>query len=247
MGVGARSSRSLSNLTGADTLSVPTNEMTITVAALEEADIPGAIQCIQRAFADDPYNAWVFDKTSFSAQRNAVSLGMRCRWGMRHALFHVAKDTEGKVLGVGCWMRPQTADASQSWAAWAGDWYLWLAQGAMNLWYGRGGLNVQRYYIWKAAQAKAQGELWQDPRGYYFCNIITVLPEAQGRGVGKALMRTVTDEADRKGMSCYLESSKAEPNMAIYERMGFKLAKEMVCDDGGDAITLYCMFREPQA
>ena len=116
----------------------------------------------------------------------------------------------------------------------------------MNLWYGRGGLNVKRYYIWKAAQAAAQKELWTDEKGYYFCNIVTVLPEAQGKGVGKMLFKEVTDVADREGRKCYLESGRAEPNMAIYGRMGFELKKEMVCDDDGDAITLYCMFREPQ-
>lgn len=101
----------------------------------------------------------------------------------------------------------------------------------MNMWYGRGGLNVKRYYIWKAAQAEAQGELWDDEKGYYFCNIVTVLPEAQGKGIGKMLFDKVSKQADLEGRKCYLESSRAEPNMEIYKRMGFELVKEMVCDD----------------
>ena len=116
----------------------------------------------------------------------------------------------------------------------------------MNLRYGRGGLIAKRYWIWKATQAKAQKELWTDEKGYYFCNIVTVVPEAQGQGIGKLLFKDVTDIADKEGRMCYLESSRAEPNMAIYERMGFKLAKEMVCDDEGDSIKLYCMTREPK-
>ena len=117
----------------------------------------------------------------------------------------------------------------------------------MNLTLGRGGLNTKRYYIWKASQATAQQALWKDPQGYYFCNIVTVLPSAQGKGIGKLLFKHVTDQADLEGRKCYLESSRAEPNMAIYERMVFKLAKEMVCDDEGDAITLFCMMRDPQS
>lgn len=35
--------------------------MAIEVVPLTEADIPGAIEVIQRAFADDPYFKWVFD------------------------------------------------------------------------------------------------------------------------------------------------------------------------------------------
>lgn len=115
----------------------------------------------------------------------------------------------------------------------------------MNLWYGRGGLNVKRYWLWKAAQAEAQGELWTDARGYYFCNIVTVLPEAQGRGVGRALMEVVLRMADRKGMRCYLESSRKDPNVPIYEKFGFRLVREMLCDDDGEAVMLYCMMREP--
>ncbi len=103
----------------------------------------------------------------------------------------------------------------------------------MNLYYGRGGLNVKRYYIWKSKQAILQRELWTDPRGYYFCNIVTVLPEVQGRGVGKLLFREVTDKADREGMRCYLESSRDEPNIKIYERMGFRFCKELECVDDG--------------
>lgn len=116
----------------------------------------------------------------------------------------------------------------------------------MNLYYGRGGLNVKRYWLWKEAQASAQAKLWDDPEGYYFCNIVTVLPEAQGKGVGRALMEVVLRKADKEGNKCYLESSRDVPNVAIYEKFGFKLVKDMVCDDDGDGIKLFCMMREPQ-
>ncbi len=224
--------------------------MPIKVTEITEADIPGAVTCIQQAFEEDPYNHWVFDKANFSQKRNSVSLTIRCKWGMQYALFYVAKDTDnptGKVLGVACWLSPRDPHAPQSWSEYAGDWWLWAMQVRMNLWYGRGGLNVKRYYIWKETQNEAHEKLWTDEKGYYFCNVVTVLPQAQGKGIGKALFKSVTDVADREGRKCYLESSRAEPNMAIYQRMGFELSKEMVCDDDGDKITLYCMMREPQS
>ncbi|KAJ0269879.1 hypothetical protein COL940_012094 [Colletotrichum noveboracense] len=142
--------------------------MAIHVTTLTEADIPGAVQAVQQAFAGDPYNTWVYDQS-------------------------------------------------------------------------------KRYYIWKEAQAKAQKELWTDPRGYYFLNIMVVLPEAQGKGVGAKMMKMVTDHADAEDMKCYLESSKDVPNMAIYGRWGFKFQKEMICDDDGDSIRLFTMIREPHA
>ncbi|THW48856.1 hypothetical protein D6C76_02596 [Aureobasidium pullulans] len=241
--------------------------MPVEITRMIENDIDGAVDCIQKAFAEDPYFAWVFPK-DFSPARNRVSLGIRCRWGLEHALFYVAKDpsssTPSRILGVACWLAPTDPSAPQSWKSWFGDWSLWFNQLWMNSVYGRGGLSTTRYYIWlvfellrcstgsnhrtcrKAAQSDAQRQLWTDDRGYYFCNIVTVLPEAQGMGIGKELFGVVMRQADVEGRKCYLESSRAEPNMAIYRKMGFELAKEMKCDDQGDAITLYCMMRDPR-
>ena len=116
----------------------------------------------------------------------------------------------------------------------------------MNAWFGRGGLNVRRYWIWKERQAEAQEEiLAEDVEGVYFCNIVAVLPEAQGRGVGKALMRVVLEKADKEGRRCYLESSRREPNVGIYEKFGFRLVREMLCEDEGEGVMLYCMTRDP--
>ena len=41
--------------------------MPIEISLITEADIPGAIDAIQKAFADDPYNLWVYnDRTKVS-------------------------------------------------------------------------------------------------------------------------------------------------------------------------------------
>lgn len=105
----------------------------------------------------------------------------------------------------------------------------------------------QRYYIWKDAQTKAHSAVWTDPRGYYFLNIMVVLPKCQGQGIGKRLVEAVTDQADSEGMPCYLEASRDVPNIQIYERMGFKFATKLDCDDEGEKCTLYCMVREPRS
>jgi hypothetical protein len=46
------------------------------------------------------------------------------------------------------WLRPQPRDQKQSWYDWLGDWRLWLGQVKMNLWFGRGGLNVKVGVPW---------------------------------------------------------------------------------------------------
>ncbi|KAH7037914.1 acyl-CoA N-acyltransferase [Microdochium trichocladiopsis] len=219
---------------------------TIRVSPMAEGDIPGSVAAIQAAFAEDPYTHWMFDMSKYNAQRNAASLGVRCRWGMRNGLFHVAKEQgSDEVLGVAMWLKPQPANQPATWYDWFEDWRLWFNQLGMNLYYGRGGLNVKRYYIWKQAQETAHSSVWTDPRGYYFLNIMVVSPKAQGKGIGRAMMKYVTDRADLEGMPCYLESSRDVPNMEIYGRFGFRFAKELLCDDDGTAIKLYTMVRDP--
>lgn len=243
--------------------------MPIQVTRMTEGDIEGAIDTIQQAFAEDPYNEWIYPDRSkvcthpypthaqllisfkISLQRNRASLTLRCHWGIAHGLFHVARDTSNppKILGCAMWMPPRSPSTPEPWSLYLSYWSLWFSQGIMNLCYGRGGLSTKRYWIWKSRQAEAQGALWTSDEGYYFCNIVTVLPEAQGRGVGRALMEEVLGMADREGVECYLESSRRVPNVEIYEKFGFELVNEMECRDGegeGDAVMLYCMVRKPK-
>jgi GNAT superfamily N-acetyltransferase len=173
---------------------------------------------------------------------------------MKNALFYVAKDTSSpdpnQVVGVSMWVKPRHAEAPTTWSQWWDENVLWFKQGLNLLWYqGRGGLRTDRYWIWKREQQIAQTELWTDPQGYYFVNIVTVRPEGQGKGVGRKLFEVVTKQADVEGRRCYLESSKAEPNIRIYEKMGFDMRKKMTCvsEDGEDAkVELFCMMREPK-
>ena len=70
----------------------------------------------------------------------------------------------------------------------------------------------------------------------WYLHMLAVLPEYQGKGIGKALVRYVTDivllwnyasdiQSDRDGTRCYLVTSIYEPNVAIYERLGFTLMR----------------------
>lgn len=38
--------------------------MSIEIGPLAQADIPGAVECVQQAFSDDPYFRWAFDNPS---------------------------------------------------------------------------------------------------------------------------------------------------------------------------------------
>ncbi|KAJ6104657.1 Acyl-CoA N-acyltransferase [Penicillium sp. IBT 18751x] len=238
--------------------------MSIEIVPLAEADIPGAVDCLQRAFSDDPYFKWVFNEPSkFNIERNAASLASHFRYAINcnDPLFvarvsqpasEVKDDRElklpaGSIVGVSWWCSPQQVSVPQTWTVWAQDWLLSFRQLINNiLFWGRGGLNASRYWIYKGVQRETHEELWKDPRGYYFCNVLCVSSAVRGMGVGKRLMEVVTDKADEEKMPCYLESSKGYPNVLIYEKMGFELAKEIECVDGGDVCKLYCMVRSPR-
>src|SRR5206468_12016999 len=60
---------------------------------------------------------------------------------------------------------------------------------------------------------------------YYFA-YVGVSPEAQGQGLGTALMRPTLDRCDEQGLPAYLEAS-SERNAALYERLGFELKDEL--------------------
>ncbi|EEP78499.1 conserved hypothetical protein [Uncinocarpus reesii 1704] len=235
--------------------------MSIEVSRMTVEDIPGVVQCVQDAFEDDPYFRWVFDPVKFSKQRNTISIRNRCLWGLNNGLFYVAreripqhngKDVSEKspsyrVVGVSMWLPPETPDHSGSWTSRFQDWLLSVRQLITNIQFmGHGGLLVHRYWIWKDSQLKATQKFWTDPRGYYHCNVVAVLPGMHGQGIGKRLVQVVTDQADKEGIKCYLESSKAEPNVKIYERLGFRFVGDLDCNDNGILCKLYCMTRDPK-
>lgn len=58
------------------------------------------------------------------------------------------------------------------------------------------------------------------PRGAWYLSIIGILPSAQGRGLGAALLAGTLAEALEAQAPCYLETFTAR-NLRFYERLGF--------------------------
>jgi GNAT superfamily N-acetyltransferase len=61
---------------------------------------------------------------------------------------------------------------------------------------------------------------------HYYIPYIGVAPEAQGHGLGTALLRPTLDRCDREGLPAYLEAT-SERNAALYERLGFRHRGEL--------------------
>ena len=75
---------------------------------------------------------------------------------------------------------------------------------------------------------------------HWYLAILGTDPSRQGRGVGSALIRAVTDRCDEQGLGAYLESSKEE-NVAFYARHGFEVRRELPLRGGPP---LWLMWRD---
>ncbi len=78
---------------------------------------------------------------------------------------------------------------------------------------------------------------------HYYLFAIGVRPEAQGRGIGSALLRHVLPECDRARVPAYLENTNAR-NIPLYLRHGFEVTQELTLPFGGPK--LWLMLRQPQ-
>ena len=83
---------------------------------------------------------------------------------------------------------------------------------------------------------------WHRPsEPHHYLNLLGVIPDHQGAGIGSALLRSVLDAADRRGEPAYLEASSPR-NRALFERHGFAVVDELRT---GDCAPLWAMWRKP--
>lgn len=76
---------------------------------------------------------------------------------------------------------------------------------------------------------------------HWYLNVVSTLPEQQGRGLGAAVLRPVLDTCDAHGTRAYLESTNPR-NLTLYRRAGFVDAGEIALP-GGPSMT--AMWRDP--
>lgn len=77
---------------------------------------------------------------------------------------------------------------------------------------------------------------------HWYLAVLGTAPEAQGRGIGSALLAPVLDSCDEDGIGAYLESSK-QANIAFYARHGFKVVGEHRLPRGP---RFWLMWRDPR-
>ena len=85
-------------------------------------------------------------------------------------------------------------------------------------------------WAWRAAAEGRRGQVANRAHHrahppHFYLRTLGIAPELQGRGLGSALVRPVTEQADRLGVGCFLQTATPE-NVSWYRRFGFDVAAE---------------------
>ncbi len=81
------------------------------------------------------------------------------------------------------------------------------------------------------------------PGPHWYVQLLGVRPDAQGKGLSRAVLRPVFEAADRDRVPVYLETA-TEPNVAIYQKLGFTLRGHRELTGG---LPNWELVREPRA
>lgn len=197
--------------------------MTVTIPAvrtLRTTDTAAAGAVLAKAFADDPVVGWMLP----DARRGELLLpGLFGLFVDAYAPLH-ASHIGG--AGVALWSPPGRQavpeDAAERFAE-------RIAAAA--------GPDTDRIFV-----AMAALEPCHPHRPCHHPNFLGVDPEAQGRGLGSALLPATLLRADAAAEPAYLEAT-SPGNRRLYERHGFATVGEIVIPDGPP---LWAMWREPR-
>ncbi|HTA31884.1 MAG TPA: GNAT family N-acetyltransferase [Solirubrobacteraceae bacterium] len=200
------------------------NDPPVHVRRATSADVPALAAMLARAFLDDPVASWAW-------RPDRLRLGALERFhGVR--LRQLLADEE-------VW----TIDELTCAALWAppGRWHSTLRETAE--------LVPSFLHPRLLARMPMVGLGWEKlerahPRTppHVYLALLGTEPEAQGRGLGSAVLAPVLQQCDSDGVGAYLESSK-ERNIDFYARHGFRVLDEIQLLRGP---TMWKMWRDPR-
>jgi ribosomal protein S18 acetylase RimI-like enzyme len=187
------------------------------------ADISAVARTLARAFEDDPVAAWSFPADD-----------LRPRLLERFYATRLRQVVELDEI----WVDPSLAGAA-----------MWLPPESWHATF-REELEIFRSLVHPRLLARTpfvvQGFRRLERRHptvpHWYLYMLGTDPDAQGRGIGSALLAPVLERCDEDGIGAYLESSK-EANIAFYARHGFRVTGEHDMPRGP---RMWLMWREPR-
>ena len=175
------------------------------IVPLRERDLPAAAAALSRAFHDDPLQMYVFPDSVERAARSPALFTPLLRYGL---LFGEVLTTAGGPVGAAVWLGPAAWEVTQERAKAAGLDELPTVLGAAA---------AERFLSVLAAIDPYHHR--DVPSAHWYVMVVGVAPEAQGTGIGQALLQPMIDRADAAGQPCYLETAQPT-NVAFYEKLG---------------------------
>jgi predicted N-acetyltransferase YhbS len=197
------------------------NQNVPVVRPITEADVPASVDTLARAFADYPFTRHVIAADGHEERIRRFQGICLTRIGMVYGRVWVAD--EGRAVAV--WATPDQ-DPSPAFAE----------IGPVI-----GELTGDRQAAYESAEQAVAPHRPQEPA--WFLNTVAVAPEAQGRGLGSAVLIPGIEEAERAGYPAFLETS-SEANVRFYERLGFQVTAAVSLPDNGPRT--WCMRRDPR-
>ena len=197
----------------------------VRLATIDEISELAAV--LARAFAHDPFYAWMAGDAPERNQR------MRDGWSgiLRYGSAHMEQTyTTDDHAGVAIWLPPGHRGPSVI------DSLRQMPALARLAGWGR---------LRKIGDAMADLEAHRRrhaPSPHFYLSALGVEPDRQGEGVGTALVQPVLDRCDRDRTPAYLETAVAR-NVLLYERLGFDVVEEI--DLPGTDIHGWLMLRAP--
>jgi ribosomal protein S18 acetylase RimI-like enzyme len=196
----------------------------MSVRRASERDIPALAAMLARAFLDDPVASWAWrpDELRLGALERFQAVRLR----------QLIADDE-------IW----TTDDLTCAALWAppGHWHMTLRETAMLVpCFLRPRLFVRMPLVALGWEKLERAHPRKPP--HFYLAVLGTEPEAQGRGLGSAVLGAVLRQCDEDQVGAYLESSK-ERNIDFYARHGFQVVGELRLLRGP---TMWKMWRDPR-
>jgi ribosomal protein S18 acetylase RimI-like enzyme len=191
------------------------------------AQVKPVARLMARAFDDDPFFTFVLPNARRRSRCLPWIFERTIRYGQRYGKVYTTPSLEGIAL----WLGPDHPGLGGLGTILSG---LFLMPLQMS-WF-----ELQRSLRLAGSADRLHKQAIQG-RHWYLLGL-GVEPALQGLGVGRALMQPVLVQADRQGLSCYLDTNN-EKNLKFYERVGFKLAGHSQA--GHKAPPTWAMLRKP--
>jgi ribosomal protein S18 acetylase RimI-like enzyme len=182
----------------------------------------GAIcDAIGRAFFDDPVAIYLFPNESSRRKRFGRFAQLAIDSFGEHGIVHTTDSLQGAAI----WQAPSPSPV--------GFW------SQLRLVISLAGTTRSAFFRAAAMGETMRKHHFREP--HWYLAVLGTVPEAQGQGLGSAMMRPVLERCDKEGLPAYLESSKRS-NIPFYNRHGFEVIGEIGIEAGP---TLWPMVRRP--